>query len=257
MLVIFNMSLILYIFFTGTALCPVASFEKYLDKRHPGCEAFFQRPRQSVTPGGSGSGEHSSSWYERKPLGKNSLGSMMSMISKAAQLSLVYTNHSVRATSITQLSNAGFEARHIKTVSGHRNEASIASYCSDTSAKQKQDMSTALSVSCGILPAPVQSPCEGTAAVVPDPVYPRSALQPLVAALPPQNSVNTAVSNIPNFLLQLGGMNFATPDGGSNIPMIPDDDIDNVIANMDPQLFGGHAKPVMNITNSTINIYYK
>jgi hypothetical protein len=62
---------------------------------------------------------------------------MMSDLSVAAALSKTYTNHCTRATAITTLDQAGYEARHIMRVSGHRNEALIKSYSRDTSTNQK------------------------------------------------------------------------------------------------------------------------
>jgi hypothetical protein len=50
-----------------------------------------------------------SAWFENKLLGKNSIGDLMVKISKAAGLSKVYTNHSIRSTSITLLSRVGRE----------------------------------------------------------------------------------------------------------------------------------------------------
>ena len=70
---------------------------------------------------------------------------MMSDLSVAAALSKTYTNHCIRATAIATLDQAGYEARHIMTVSGHRNEASIKSSSRDTSTNQKRKMSEAIS----------------------------------------------------------------------------------------------------------------
>ena len=52
------------------------------------------------------------------------LGDILRRISKEANLSRIHTNHSIRATTVTILDKSGFEARHVMTVSGHRNESS-------------------------------------------------------------------------------------------------------------------------------------
>ncbi|XP_071122342.1 uncharacterized protein KIAA1958-like [Mytilus edulis] len=119
---------------TKTAMCPLASFVRYLEKRNPNCSALLQRPKDEFD-------ENGNSWFQNKPLGKNTLGDMMTSISKAASLSKVYSNHCIRATCITLLNEAGFEGRHIITISGHRSEESIKSYCRDTTNKQKREMS--------------------------------------------------------------------------------------------------------------------
>lgn len=123
---------------TNTTMCPVKSLRLYLDKRNQKCDAFFQKPRDSYL-------QEDSCWYEKRPLGKNKLGQMMSELSKFANLSEMYTNHCIRATAITALSNAGFEARQIMTISGHRNESSVRSYVQDTTSDQKRSMSASLS----------------------------------------------------------------------------------------------------------------
>ena len=52
----------------------------------------------------------------------------MRNLSKAAQLSQVYTNHCLRATTVRHLKEAGVEDRTICEVSGHKNPASLAAY---------------------------------------------------------------------------------------------------------------------------------
>ena len=78
------------------------------------------------------------------PIGIKMLETMMKIISKAAKLENIYTNHCIRTTSITILDQAGHPARHIVSVSGHRSEASVQSY-SKTSAAKRQEMSADLS----------------------------------------------------------------------------------------------------------------
>lgn len=69
----------------------------------------------------------------------------MSDLSVAAALSKTYTNHCIRATAIATLVQAGYEDRHIMTVSGHRKGAPIKSYSRDTSTHQKRKMFEAIS----------------------------------------------------------------------------------------------------------------
>ncbi|XP_014672140.1 PREDICTED: uncharacterized protein LOC106812712 [Priapulus caudatus] len=123
---------------TGTKMCPVSSFEKYIAKRNPDCDALLQYSCGSYL-------ESDDCWFERKPLGKNSIGQFMVKLSKEAELSDTYTNHCVRATTITVLNDVGFKDRDIVSVSGHRNEKSLASYVADTRVDTKRNMSDALS----------------------------------------------------------------------------------------------------------------
>ena len=103
------------------SMCPVASYKKYLTKLHPEQDALWQRSFDNYTP-------DMTTWYTKCPLGKNQLACMMQEISKVGKLSKIYTNHSVRATSITALDDSGIEARHIIRQSGHRSELSIKNY---------------------------------------------------------------------------------------------------------------------------------
>ena len=86
-----------------------------------------------------------STWYCNSPLGKNSLAELMAEISKIAHLSTIYTNHSVRATSITVMDIGGITGRHIMKVSGHRSEASLKSYSNRVSDRKKREISDILS----------------------------------------------------------------------------------------------------------------
>ena len=73
----------------------------------------------------------------------------MKEISSAANLSRVYTNHSVRATAITLWANAGLTNREIMAISGHRNESSLQSYHNMPSAHQLRKCSDVLSLALG------------------------------------------------------------------------------------------------------------
>ena len=116
--------------------CPVYSFEKYLSHLNPINEFLFQRPKSKVP-------SDSAIWYDNMVVGVNTLGGKMKILSKEANLSVEYTNHSIRATTITILDRNGYEARHIMSVSGHRNESSIKSY-SKTDQTTKTKMASCL-----------------------------------------------------------------------------------------------------------------
>ena len=136
------------VYATGEEQCPVKAFKLYLSKLHPLCPWFYQQPKKNIYP-------TSTLWYNKIPLGHNTIGNMMKEISAAANLSQIYTNHSIRATAIRVLNNAGTSDRIICSLSGHRNVNSIMSYCRDASDKQKREMSSALSSSCHRRPVPV------------------------------------------------------------------------------------------------------
>jgi hypothetical protein len=120
----------------GNPKCPVSTFLKYREKLNADCTCFWQKPKPSVVA-------EDVCWYYNAPLGKNTLGNKMKCISLSAGLSPVYTNHCLRATSVTILDNAGFAARDIMTVSGHHAESSIKNYAR-TSEEKKKRMSGAL-----------------------------------------------------------------------------------------------------------------
>jgi hypothetical protein len=126
----------------GNINCPVLSFKKYITKLHPGLDDLWQRPLDAFVEE-----EH---WYSKAPLGKNPLSCLMKDISASAKLSKAYTNHSVRATHITVLDDAGFEARHIMRTSGHKSESSIRSYSHRLSDTKKHQISATLSKSAGL-----------------------------------------------------------------------------------------------------------
>ena len=70
---------------------------------------------------------------------------MMKTMSPAASIIPHLTNHCVRATSVTVLSDNNVETRHIKVVTGHKSTTSIESYNARASLQQKEDMSNILS----------------------------------------------------------------------------------------------------------------
>lgn len=97
----------------GNALCPVASLEKYLSKIPPDAKALYLQPRRVTAA-------TDSLWYTAVPLGVNKLSQMLPRLCQEAGTNMSYTNHSLRATAIQRLSEAGLEARETLALSGHR-----------------------------------------------------------------------------------------------------------------------------------------
>ena len=75
----------------------------------------------------------------------NTLDNMLRFMTTRAGIIPHLTNHSIRATTITVLSAANIENRHIKAITGHQSEASIQSYCDTPTFEQFKTMSNKLS----------------------------------------------------------------------------------------------------------------
>ena len=119
-------------------ICPVRSFETYLSKLNPDCNRLWQYPKDSF----SASDE---CWYTKKPIGKDSLASFLSNLSRKVGLSKVYTNHSIRATGTTILGRICSTAQ-VMSVTGHKSASSVAVY-QRVSNKEKQAMGDIISSS--------------------------------------------------------------------------------------------------------------
>ena len=83
-----------------------------LNKLSPTSERIFRMPKKNVKT-------TDSTWYCGKPVGKNKLAEVMKSLSTKACLSRVYTNHSVRATCITAMTNKQIPDHVIARTSGH------------------------------------------------------------------------------------------------------------------------------------------
>ena len=69
---------------------------------------------------------------------------MVQDISKRFNFSKIYTNHSLRATSVHILDTAEFAGRHIISVTGHQSESSLKPYTGYTDENTKRKMSKSL-----------------------------------------------------------------------------------------------------------------
>lgn len=124
---------------------PVTSLKLYLSKLHPDCDALFQRAKVKNY-------YQSSTWYCNSPLGKNTLGKMMEKICEMSFVKTKYTNHSIRATTVTTLRNAGIQIQDIMSVTGHKNASSINMY-SKTSDSSRFGMSQVLTQNLPSIPS--------------------------------------------------------------------------------------------------------
>lgn len=122
--------------------CPVKTIRNYLQHLNPGCDALFQRPKNANCQKFKA---EEAVWYCNMPVGESSLGNMMRDMSGKAGIHPPLTNHCIRATSVTVLSDAHVETRHIKSVTGHKSDSSIESYNHRPSLKQQERMSAILS----------------------------------------------------------------------------------------------------------------
>ena len=67
-------------------------------------------------------------WYQRSPVGHNTLGSTIPRLFKAAGISGHFTNHSLRATSATRMFDAGLDEQLIMSCTGHSSTGGVRSY---------------------------------------------------------------------------------------------------------------------------------
>ena len=121
--------------------CPVKTIKNYLSHLNPKLDVLFQRPREvrSFNP------DENKVWFCNAPLGLNTLNTMMKSMSSRAGIQPHLTNHCLRATSVTVLSDGNCETRHIRSVTGHKSDQSIESYNERPSLEQQRMMSNVLS----------------------------------------------------------------------------------------------------------------
>ena len=102
--------------------CPIKTVQNYLNQLNPELEIIFQRPREASS---KFQAEKDQVWFCNSPIDESTLGNMMRTMSLAAPIIPHLTNHCVRATSVTVLSDHNVEARDIKVVTGHKSTNSI------------------------------------------------------------------------------------------------------------------------------------
>ena len=121
-----------------SALNPVRAYELLLKKLNPQNQNLFQKPMKNFV-------YDDPVWFTKEVLGKNTLGNIMKNISRKAGTKKTYTNHCVRATTVTDLYQAGVDTQQICAITKHCNESTLKHYMSAPSDEQKQHASTVLS----------------------------------------------------------------------------------------------------------------
>ena len=117
---------ILYFFILESDIYPVKAFKLYRNKLNPGADIFWQQPKVKLL-------DLNKEWYDASAVGGDPLNLTMKEISKNAELSMMYTNHCILATVVTNLN----EARDIMARTGHRSESGIRSYAKKCPGKNK------------------------------------------------------------------------------------------------------------------------
>ena len=106
---------------TIAKMCPVRSFENYIEVLDKKVNFLWQKPKQKIPKQGS-------PWYIPQKVGHNTHEKFMSKLAKDAKLSQHYTNHCIRVSGVTNLSRANFSAKQVMAVSGHKSLESLAIY---------------------------------------------------------------------------------------------------------------------------------
>ena len=123
--------------FVGSDVDPVSCFELYLSKLNSKRDDLWQKPKSKLTG-------YENEWYKNAVIRRDPLNDAMKSLSDKAKLSCIYTNHCIRATTVTNLNEKGFEARDITATTGHKSETSIKSYASRCPDNKHRKMSDAL-----------------------------------------------------------------------------------------------------------------
>ena len=116
--------------------CPVASFKLYLSK-HTAINDFFQQPDPFFK-------KTTDQWYNKNPVGENTIGQFMSKISVNSGLCITYTNHCVCGTTATAMHCSGYLLHDIKFVTKHKNIESLKYYLEQPTIDDMQKYSDSL-----------------------------------------------------------------------------------------------------------------
>lgn len=83
-------------------------------------------------------------WYYKTPMGVNTLGNLLKKACQNAGVQGKKTNHSLRKSTVAELSSAGIPPHKIIKITGHRNVQSLQHYDKDLNLKEHQNISEIL-----------------------------------------------------------------------------------------------------------------
>ena len=106
---------------TIAKMCPVRSFENYINVLDNKVNFLWQRPKNKIPKQGM-------AWYIAKQVGHNTHEKFMGQLCKKVQLSQHYTNHCIRVSGVTNLRRGNFTSKQVMAVSGHKSVESLAIY---------------------------------------------------------------------------------------------------------------------------------
>lgn len=104
-----------------------------MEKLNNSCNELWQKPKINVQG-------PEKEWFVNQVLGKDTLNNAMKNLSAAANLSKIYTNHSIWATVVTVMDENDCPTRHIQATTGHKSESSIKAYAKKISAKKRREI---------------------------------------------------------------------------------------------------------------------
>ena len=107
---------------TVAKLCPVRSFENYINALDKRVDFLWQRPKFKFPK------NKEYPWYIIKQVGHNTHEKFMGDLCKKANLSKHYTNHCIRVSGVTNLTRANFTSKQVMSVSGHKSIESLSLY---------------------------------------------------------------------------------------------------------------------------------
>ena len=114
----------------GSERCVVRLIDFYISKLPTEPAAFYLRPLGKVPEG-------SKPWYCKSRVGVNKLKTFIPEISAESGVQVHYTNHSLRATSVTRMYNRGVPENLIGEKSGHRSIKALRAYEKTSEDQQK------------------------------------------------------------------------------------------------------------------------